>query len=66
MKRCLPIFFNLISHFCPPGIEWGTHLPEPVVNIDLAPTFLDLAGINPLPVHMDGRSIVPLLNKTKK
>ena len=49
-----------------PGIEWGTSLPEPVVNIDLAPTFLDLAGISPLPVHMDGRSIVPLLNKTKK
>ena len=49
-----------------PGIEWSSSADEPVVNIDLAPTFLDLAGVHPLPDHMDGRSIVPLLKKYKK
>ncbi|MBA3314260.1 MAG: sulfatase [Planctomycetota bacterium] len=43
-----------------PGIEAGS-TPEPfVANIDLAPTFLDLAGL-PIPDSMQGRSLVPLL-----
>jgi arylsulfatase A-like enzyme len=43
-----------------PGIEAGA-TPEPfVANIDLAPTFLDLAGL-PIPASMQGRSLVPLL-----
>lgn len=33
---------------------------EIVLNVDLAPTFLDLGGV-PAPAHMDGRSILPLL-----
>jgi arylsulfatase A-like enzyme len=43
-------------------------LPEPVANIDLAPTILDLARAEPCPSDrardcrtMDGRSLVPLL-----
>jgi N-acetylglucosamine-6-sulfatase len=31
-----------------------------VANIDIAPTILDLAGVEP-PKHFDGRSFVPLL-----
>lgn len=43
-----------------PGLKTG-HLPAQfVVNIDLAPTFLDLAGL-PIPASMQGRSLAPLL-----
>lgn len=43
-----------------PGIKAG-HTPEQfVANIDLAPTFLDLAGL-PVPESMQGRSLAPLL-----
>jgi arylsulfatase A-like enzyme len=43
-----------------PGIVAG-HVPaQMVANIDLAPTFLDLAGL-PVPASMQGRSLVPLL-----
>ncbi len=43
-----------------PGIEKGIVPDQFVVNIDLAPTFLDLAGL-PIPDSMQGRSIAPLL-----
>ena len=34
--------------------------PEPILNIDLAPTLLDLAAV-PIPATMQGVSLVPLL-----
>lgn len=43
-----------------PGITPGKTYDEPVLNIDLAPTFLDLAGLK-TPDSMDGRSILPLV-----
>jgi arylsulfatase A-like enzyme len=43
-----------------PGIKAGIVPSQFVVNIDLAPTFLDLAGL-PAPASMQGRSFVPLL-----
>ncbi len=43
-----------------PGIKAGIAPEELVANIDLAPTFLDLAGL-PIPDSMQGRSLVPLL-----
>ncbi len=43
-----------------PGIKAGNLPAQFVSNIDLAPTFLDLAGL-PIPASMQGRSLVPLL-----
>ena len=43
-----------------PGIQAGLTPEAFVANIDLAPTFLDLAGL-PIPESMQGRSLAPLL-----
>lgn len=43
-----------------PGIKPGSTPSQFVANIDLAPTFLDLAGL-PIPDSMQGRSLAPLL-----
>jgi arylsulfatase A-like enzyme len=43
-----------------PGVKKGSVPSQFVANIDLAPTFLDLAGL-PVPASMQGRSIAPLL-----
>ncbi|MBU6301947.1 MAG: sulfatase [Verrucomicrobia bacterium] len=43
-----------------PGIKGGITPQAFVANIDLAPTFLDLAGL-PIPTSMQGRSLAPLL-----
>jgi arylsulfatase A-like enzyme len=43
-----------------PGIVAGSTPDAFVANIDLAPTFLDLAGL-PIPDSMQGKSLAPLL-----
>ena len=43
-----------------PGIKPGSTWSQPATQVDLAPTFLGLAGISK-PVGMDGKSLVPLL-----
>jgi arylsulfatase A-like enzyme len=43
----------------PKRIPAGTVREEMVLDTDLAPTFLDLAGL-PIPAHMQGKSILPL------
>ena len=43
-----------------PGIQAGKVLDQPVLNIDLAPTFAELAGLATPPGRFDGRSLVPL------
>lgn len=46
--------------FCPQLIKPGTVVKEMVQNIDLAPTILELSGLQS-PGYMDGQSMVPLL-----
>ena len=43
-----------------PGVKAGSVPTEFVANIDLAPTFVDLAGL-PVPDSMQGRSLAPIL-----
>ncbi|MSU35499.1 MAG: DUF4976 domain-containing protein [Pedosphaera sp.] len=47
-----------------PGIKAGSVPTEFVSNLDLAPTFLQLAGL-PIPASMQGRSLAPLLRSEK-
>ncbi|XP_037955272.1 extracellular sulfatase SULF-1 homolog [Teleopsis dalmanni] len=47
-----------------PGIQPSRVVDEIVLNVDLAPTFLDMGGLT-APGHMDGRSILPLLLNTQ-
>jgi len=60
----LPLVIDL-----PPGYPRVRRLKEPVANIDLAPTILDLANAQPCPPAgecrtMDGRSLMPLFTDT--
>lgn len=43
-----------------PGVAGGSVINEIVENVDLAPTFLELAGVSPL-ANTDGISFTPLL-----
>ena len=43
------------------GIPQGVRSPARVRNLDLAPTFLDLAGIDAQPAQFEGASVLPVL-----
>jgi N-acetylglucosamine-6-sulfatase len=46
----------------PAMLEAGAPIEKLVQNIDIAPTFLQAAGLN-TPEHMHGTSLIPLLNR---
>ena len=45
-----------------PGIPAGSTFDQPATNVDIAPTILELAGVES--PQVDGRSLVPFLKKT--
>ena len=49
----------------PPIVKKGTTRDELVMNLDLAPTFLDLADVS-VPPEMQGRSLLPLFTSSKR
>ncbi|MBN2592241.1 MAG: sulfatase [Sedimentisphaerales bacterium] len=50
--------------WCPGMIKPGTVIEELVQNIDIAPTILDVAGLE-IPNRMDGKSFLPILQGKK-
>lgn len=44
-----------------PGVRINTEVHELIGNVDLAPTFLDIAGLDWRALPMDGRSLLPIL-----
>lgn len=55
----VPLVIQLPALFKP-----GTRVEQVVANIDIAPTFLELAGLKS-PLNMDGKSYLPLLKGSK-
>lgn len=47
-----------------PGIPAGSTTSALALNVDIAPTILELAGISVTPEEIDGRSLVPLFSNT--
>jgi N-acetylglucosamine-6-sulfatase len=45
-------------------IKPGTTIPQFALNIDIAPTLLEIGGV-PIPTKIDGRSLLPLLKGQK-
>jgi N-acetylglucosamine-6-sulfatase len=48
----------------PKLIKAGSEITQMALNIDIAPTLLELAGA-PIPENLDGRSLLPLLRQEK-
>jgi N-acetylglucosamine-6-sulfatase len=49
----------------PGAVKAGTHIEQMCLNIDLAPTILDMAKVN-IPTYIQGKSFLPLLKNEKQ
>jgi len=47
--------------YAPGLVRPGLRISQMILNIDIAPTILDICGVKPKPGSMDGRSFLPLL-----
>ncbi|KAG1706638.1 Extracellular sulfatase Sulf-1 [Nymphon striatum] len=65
--KAMPFEFDIKVPFYVrgPGVPRGIRIPNMVLNIDLAPTFLDIGRID-VPEHMDGKSILRLLKHAQQ
>eukprot|EP01051_Picozoa_sp_SAG22_P005308 SAG22_NODE_311_length_12629_cov_20.911891_3_plen_133_part_00 len=62
MDKRQPYDFDTRIHLLArgPGIPAGVTWAQPATQVDMAPTFLGIAGL-PKPATMDGHSLLPLL-----
>ena len=62
MDKRQPYDFDTRIHLLArgPGIKPGSTWSQPATQVDMAPTFLGIAGL-PKPSTMDGKSLLPLL-----
>lgn len=63
-RSCHESSIRIPMAFSGPGFDGGGTLRELVSLLDLPPTLLDAAGI-PVPEHMQGRSVLPLVHGRK-
>jgi arylsulfatase A-like enzyme len=59
-RSCHDASIRVPTAFAGPGFDTGRAVERLVSHVDLPPTLLDAAGL-PVPVDMDGRSLLPLV-----
>jgi arylsulfatase A-like enzyme len=59
-RSCHDASIRVPTAFAGPGFDAGRAVERLVSHVDLPPTLLDAAGL-PVPVDMDGRSLLPLV-----
>lgn len=62
-RSCHESSIRVPTALCGPGFDNGGQLRELVSLVDLPPTLLDAAHL-PVPAHMQGQSILPLVRRT--